>query len=463
LVETENVGGFVGVSQMQYGCRAMARKVKGTDGERLDYWLYQGKAIPMKDRKEKPPWPQPADPTPHVKLPPKPEVNVSRAVPDVDGNAEIWVRSQEAKAAAPKEPPADSTPEDLGWRVFKFTVPTYPQSVYRLRELPDGRLFGTAGAYEGNFLYDPASRKSVHMGKIQLSHYATAVLDGKIYMSGYPTSPLYVYDPSKPWTAGKEKSPGKIYRDHEPGSNPRRMEYLGKQDLAGTHKMYAAVTGADGRVYFGGKWIRNGAAGGLAWWDPEQQKAGGLWKPFSNYQITHMTTAEKNRLLVISTRRVSDSLLGKPKPKQGRLFVYDTSTHEIVREIDPVADANGAGLVVGVGEPRVIGWTENPAESKTSILYGADAVTGEVAFRKTLPVRLPVRIGSNQQEPFDFRLGPDGMVWTFMGRTLVRIDPDDATVHPVGTVGRGGPIAFSGGDVYMGGTTELRRIGGVLP
>ena len=33
-------------------------------------------------------------------------------------------------------------------------------------ELPDGRLLGTAGAYEGNFIYDPKTNKAEHLGKI---------------------------------------------------------------------------------------------------------------------------------------------------------------------------------------------------------------------------------------------------------------------------------------------------------
>jgi len=462
LVTTERVGGQLSVQQGRYGCSASASKVVGTDGQTIRYWLYKGEAIPKKDPKEKPPWPEPENPQPHVKMPPKPEVSRARGVPDVDGNAEIWVRTPEAKAAAPKEPPPDAKPEDLGWQVFKFQVPTYPLGIYRVVELPDGRIFGTAGAYEGNFIYDPATGKSQHLGKTHLSHYATAMLDGKIYMSGYPTSPLYVYDPSQPWTAGTEIEPGKTLADTDKRSNPRQLQYLGHKDLAGTHKMYAAATGADGRVYFGGRWVRDGSAGGLAWWDPKAGKAGGFWEPFSNYQIGFMTTASGGELIVISTHAVSDSLLNKPKPAQGRLFVLDTATQKIVREIDPVENARGAGLVAGVGGDRVIGWTEDPKNGKASILYGVDVRTGEVAFRKALPCPLPVSIGSNQQEAFDFRLGPDGRVWTYMAGTLVRINPADGVIQPVGKF-HPGRIAFAGRDIYLSGSSALRRVKGVVP
>ena len=462
LVTTEPVGGFVGVSQQRHGCTARATKVVGTDGKAIDYWLYHGKAIPRKGPKDKPPWQVPADSKPWVPMPPKPEVCEDNATPAADGRAELWFRTPEAKAAAPAQPPPDATPEALGWKPLRLAVPTYPMGILRLAELPDGRLLGTAGSYEGNFVFDPATGKSVHLGKIHLSHYATAIHGGKVYMSGYPSSPLYAYDPAKPWTANARGTPGRTSPpETHPDSNPRMLAHLGK--WAGTHKMYAAAVGADGRVYFGGRWVRNGSGGGLAWWDPAEEKGGGFWHVFSNYQITHMTAAEDGRLIVISTRRVRDATLGKPEPKQGKLFVYHTAEHKIVREIEPVADAKGAGLIVGVGGSRVLGWTENPTDPKTSILYGVDASAGAVAFRKVLLFPLPVGIGSNQREAFDFRLGPDGHVWTFMGGALVRIRPADATVHIVGRPKRAGRLAFSGRDIYLSGTDHLRRLPGAVP
>jgi hypothetical protein len=243
-------------------------------------------------------------------------------------------------------------------------------------------------------------------------------------------------------------------------SNPRRVAYLGKEDVAGTHKMYAAAVGADGRVYFGGRWMRKGSGGGLAWFDPKTGEVGGTWRPFSNYQIGYMTAAADGRYVVISTHGVSDTLLDKPKPDQGKLFMYDTTTRGIVRDVEPVAKARGAGLVLAVGGSRVFGWTEDPEDAKSSLLYGVDVSTGQVEFRKRLLFPLGVPIGGNQQEAFDFRLGPDGFVWTFMGGALVRLDPKDGSIRPVGRVHPGRPIAFAGNDLYLGGEAALRRVKG---
>jgi len=454
LVETATVGGYVSAGQRPDGCVGSASGIVNTGGERRDYWLYKGQAIPIEQRGEAPPWPA-REPRPSP--PPRPEVNTGLAVPDIDGWAEIWVRTAEAKAAAPADAPADAAPEQWGWRRFRFQVPLYPHSIYRLTELADGRLFGTAGAYEGNFVYEPQTGDFKHLGKIGLSHYATAVSGGKVYMSGYPSSPLYVYDPRQPWTAGTFIK-GRVIQDDQPDANPRMLLRMGEKKLAGTHKMYAAATDAEGRVVFGGAWIRDGACGGIAWYDPGTGQVDGMWQPLSNYQVTHMAAADDGRTIAISTRRVDDSVLGKPKPEQGALWFLDTTRRELTGKFEPVPLAKGTGPIVAVGGSRIVGWTENPQDAKASILYAVDVRGPTLIYRTDLPFPLPVAIGSNQQEAWDFRLGPDGHIWTFMDNVLVRIAPEDGAIRVVGRPTRPGPLAFAAGRVYLGGTTAVRRI-----
>lgn len=461
LVETEPVGGMVGVSQGRYGATGFATGIKGTDGTRQNYWLYKGKAIIREAGDNNPPWPAPDKDKPLLPQPEKPEVSRAFAVPTSDGRAQIWVRSREAAEAAKAadiEAPENAKPQDFGWNVFNYRVPTYAQTIHRCMELPDGRIFGTAGAYEGNFIFDPRTNRAEHMGKIGLSHYATTMHNGLIYMSGYPTSPLFVYDPNKPWTANTPTPKGETISERSEESNPRMIDYMGKKEYAGTHKMYGATTGADGRVYFGGTWIRDGSCGGLAWYDPETGEMDGMWEPFSNYQINYMTSADNGRIIVISTRAVRDPILGKETPEQGRLFFFDTDKQEIAGHADPVPRARCAGLVVGVGGHYVLGWNEDPQNDDASLLYLVDATSGNIVRGKKLPFKIPVRIGSNQKESFDYRLGPDGQVWTFMEGALVRINPRDLSITPVGRINPGGRLAFSGQHLYLGGKPELRRV-----
>jgi len=473
LATTERVGGFIGVHQHAHGCSASVTVGEGKP--RQDYWLLHGKLVPRADRnrKDDTPWKEPATPAPAA--PPQPELYLENATPRADGLCQLWYRPPAEKEAGESrlaKIPADKrstlNPEDFGWHRIEFTVETYSMGISRLTELPDGRLLGTAGAYEGNFVFDPSTKASEHLGKIPLSHYATCTCDGKVYMSGYPTSPVYVYDPARPWTATiggagplAESEGARMQRLEAPTSNPRFLGYL---KAAGTHKMYAAAAGADGKVYFGGRWYRNGQGGGLGWCDTKTQALGGIWEIFSNYQVNYMNTASDGRYVVISTHRVEDSVLKKPKPKQGKLFIWDTQAQKIVREIEPVMEAKGAGLVQGLGGACVLGWTENPADAKaSSILYGVQVESGEVLFRQTIPFALPVSLGGNQGEPFDFRLGPDGRLWTLVNRVLVSIDPQTLKVEVAGRLDPPGRFAFAGRDLYLTGDAALRCVRGVLP
>jgi len=456
LATTERVGGYVGVSQGRFGCTAGVTSPVGSPGKRVDYWLHEGKAVVRAHRSDPPPWPEPKDAAPLVKLPPPAEVLTAGRDADANGQAEFWTRTPEAARAAAAAPPGAASLGPLGWKRLAYRLPTYPQTIYRLRELPDGRIFGSAGSYEGCFVHDPKTGASRHLGKIALSHYATAIHAGKVYLSGYPSSPVYAYDPSRAWTAGTRISAMVAMKETDRRSNPRRLARLAK---AGTHKMFAACVGADGCVYFGGRWVRNGSGGGLGWWNPKTATAGGLWRPFSNYQINFMAAVDGGKTLVISAHRVTDTVLRKPKPDQGALLLFDVASRKVTGRIEPVARAKGPGPIAAVGAGRILGWTEDPADAKRSILYGADVRTRRVAFRKTIPFALPIGIGSNQREAWDYRLGPDGCVWTFLpGRVLVRIDPADATVRVVGKVSPPGRIAFAGEYIYLSGTTALRRV-----
>ena len=127
-------------------------------------------------------------------------------------------------------------------------------------------------------------------------------------------------------------------------------------------------------------------------------------------------------------------------------------------QFEPVPLAKGTGPIVAAGGSRVVGWTENPQDAKASILYAVDVRGPKLVYRRDLPFALPVAIGSNQQEAWDFRLGPDGQIWTFVDNVLVRIAPEDGAVTVVGRPDRPGPLAFAEGRVYLGGTTAVRRI-----
>jgi hypothetical protein len=392
-------------------------------------------------------------------------------VDPVDGRAVLWWRSPEDAERALRSSDANRkqetgreqqpTPEELGWRWIELPdVETYPLDVHRLVPLPDGRLFGTAQAYIGRFLFDPATDRGIPLGSGGPSIYALAVAGERLYWSGYPSGPIDVFDPARPWTLLQGGPPG-----HEPpeidspASNPRRVVGSLHPETR-VKKMFSAVTAADGRIYLGGAGIRDYVGGSFAWYDPCSGEHGGLWRPFSGYRIHWLTTSLDGRYVVASTRTATDELNDDARPSSARLFVWDTQEQRIVRELVPVPQAAKAGPVVEVAPGRLLGTTEDPMVETGGLLYGVDIDTGEVLFTKKLPHSLRFAWGHGTTQ-WDFGRGPDGRVYTYLGNVLVRIEPDDAEVQVLGRLKRPGRFCFLGTDLYLAGDQSVRRLRGI--
>ena len=136
-------------------------------------------------------------------------------------------------------------------------------------------------------------------------------------------------------------------------------------------------------------------------------------------------------------------------PPNGSLFVYDTEatrpSRRIVQKFSPLRDGS-AGVCVEVSPGVVLGLGLH--EGKPTA-YTADVAAGKVLKRADLPARA-VRV---------LATGPDGKVYTFVAkRKLVRIDPKTLTVETLGELEKSGRMAFIGPDLYLGGTSQLRRI-----
>ena len=443
-------GGNMSVSPMNGGARAMVQLEPGA--EKTYYWLYHGEMLPKTD--DTPPW-TPFK-SPWDLAPPRPEVYRGQVDP-VDDRAFIWWRSAEDVAKAPKPPPAHAKPEDLGWQRIELPgVETYPLAIHRLIPLPDGRLFGTAQAYSGRFLFDPATGEGIPLGNGGPSIYALAVHGDELYWSGYPSGPVDVFDPSLPWTVLKGGPPGQDPpRIDSPASNPHRMATLFNQTRV--KKMFSAALGADGRIYFGGAGIRDYAGGSLGWLDPASGEHDGLWRPFSGYRIYWLTPALDGRYIVASTRTATDELNDDVRPDSAKLFVWDTQTMQIAREIVPVPNAPKAGPLVEVSPGLCLGTTEDPDVEGGGILYGVDIRSGEVLFTRKLPDTLRFA-WTGGTDHWDYIRGPDGRVYTYLGDVLVRIHPDDTRVEVLGRLSPPGRMCFAGDDLYLAGDLPIRRI-----
>ena len=424
-----------------------------------NYWLHHGQATPVAEDLDPekstftPPWPKVE--SPWDKYPPRPEVYQGQLDPDANGRAYLWYRQEGVKPAGSQ--PADS-PESKGWnKIVLENVETYPLPIHRLLALPDGRVFGTAPGYQGRFIFDPRTNKATLLGRGGASIYTLIAYDGKIYWSGYSSAPIEVLDVEKPWTLSVPLPPGQ--KETGP-SNPRHVGSVFQPTRV--KKVFAVVAGADGKLYFGGVGQRDYTGGGLGWYDPKSGATGGMWEPFSGHGIHWMEPALDGKLIVISTRTAMDERKGNERPDLAKVFVYDVAAGKIVREIVPVKGATKlgkSGPLVEVAPGRVMGLTEDPDVPDGGILYGLDVQTGEVLFNKKLPA-CPKFQWSEGTDRYDYIKGPDGKVYTFLGEVLVRIDPADGRVTPIGKAAPA-QMVFQGRDLYLSGSQHLRRVSDV--
>ena len=352
-------------------------------------------------------------------------------------------------------------PDGKSWDLLQI----YFKELNPLSVLPDGRLYGTGDDYAGTFIFDPQTAQSTYCGpRTGLAPYTTIVSGGKLYSSGYAGGPLFVYDPAQAWVLDKggpatQPPPG----EGSLASNPRR---IGEFRATRVAIMHGSAMGADGRIYFGGFGERNYTGGGLGWHDPETNQIDGFWSPLSGYQVHWIVPAQEGRLIVLSTVTAPDEQNQHRQPGEAKLFVYDVNERKIVRDLVPVPEARATGLLAEVASGRLLGLTVDTVTSGrrgAGLLYGVDAVSGELLFRKTLPWRVSVddywpHWVDPSYEYLSLTRGPDGFFWTYLRDVLVRIDPRDASVHVVGKVDPVGHPTFAGNDLYLSGSTQLRRI-----
>ncbi len=424
------------------------------------YWLYHGKAIPKGTAgwamDDSCPWPEQVRASaPVLTRPAAPEIHVGQLYPDENDRAVLWWR--------PGTPNRDGSKP--AWRRFVLEgVGQHPLAIHRLHELPDGRLFGSGHGSKGRFLFDPRLQQVTHLGNGGASLYAISNRGDRLFFSGYAGGPIFEFDPNRPWNVEKGGPPGSRVITNSspeissPQANPRKVhaDPDAVLNLTRVKKMLSATTAADGRVYFGGKGQRDYEGGGLAWYDPESGQVGGMWEPFVEQEIGWLTTAVKDRYVIIGT-------------DGGNVFIYDTDTQRLLSDntFKPVPGSDKSGPLLEVAPGRMLGVTWQGSDQYRGVLYGVEVPSGKVFFRKQIPWGVPFawREGTGQ---WDFKKGPDGFIWATLengkGRTaLVRIDPRDANVQVLGRITPSGKMAFAGRDLYLSGTEQLRRLPNIVP
>jgi hypothetical protein len=354
------------------------------------------------------------------------------------------------------------------WKKTEFEAPASPERLFRIKTMPDGRIFGSTYDLRVCFVYDPATGKSRTLGPLSSGYnvYDFAFHGGKTYLIGYAGAILFEYDPTRPWGRGRTDPahPPTPWPHRDPTDNPRAV---GGIQMKHGHQL---LVGADGCIYMKGYPTREDVGGGLAYYDPATQTNTILREPFRVLAITGIAPVRDGRLIAIGTRVDPDPLNRTPAPPAAKIFLFDTQQKKLVAAAVPFPDRKDTGQLVEGRPGMLLGVIPDTQQNKT-LVYWFDTerhcVTGQATLDGVLSGPQP---------------GLDGALWAFHGGKpagpgkpsggladdhLVRIDPGRRTIEPRWKLKRCRFI-FSGRDLYFirdpagEESAHLFRVKGVL-
>ena len=365
LMTRDDPDNWLGVGEGWAGVRAIYTTGRGQkDKEKHEfYWCADGNLYPCTS-----PWKDDGKPLPFtprkVKAPTypvtgAPELDLSDLNPDSTGTCRIYWRPEGSKGT---------------WNETRFKVKHLsPVEIESLVALPDGTLLGNGKQYHGFFRYDPKTRVNQVFGRYGVSRGPRLVHDGLVYISGYPVSNFSVYDPAKPWTAGKlpeaAKSAGDAARIPA-GEAPKTPPVDLNPKFLGNFYAYTATEysiflepGKNGRIYFVGRRERNGVGGGIGYYDLAAKAFGGHHEGLNFLEPRGLVVADALQRVVYSGAVGKDPAATTPPPTEAQLVLYDMDLKEVERvtvkpglkhtgRICMVKGTEASPQIVGVGPPE---------------------------------------------------------------------------------------------------------------
>lgn len=294
----------------------------------------------------------------------RPELDLSRVTPDANGVGYVrWRLSR-----------------TLPWRDVTFRVRnTSPIPIESLTPLPDGTILGNARQYHGFFQFDPKTRSFRSFGKFEVSGGPRTLFNGRVYISGYPNSALYAFDPTRPWSR----------------ANPVRLGAFS----AGAHYPYFLVPSANGRLYYAGRRERTGVGSAVGYYDTQRQTFAGHHDRLEELDPQGMVVLDDLNRVVLSGRLNGTA-------SRETLIVYDRDLRELERLVVRPG-LRSSGLLFATKRPGVV----LGISALDGVIYRYDVIKHAVVDWRAMTAP----IGPSAAKA-------DGTIWVTIGSTLVRID-----------------------------------------
>jgi hypothetical protein len=273
----------------------------------------------------------------------------------------------------------------------KVEIPPEPTPIHYIKRGPDERIYVGGYLSGGLAIFDPETDKSQQFGYLPQTEGSTT-LGKRVYIGGYPQARLYRFETDKPW--GND-NPHLIDSLHRVGQD-RPFAALGVESL--------------NKVFFGHVPDYGTLGGALAVVDGATDAVEVHRNVIADQSIVSLT--EYNGMIVGGTS-IHGGLGIEPTATEAKLFIWDPAAKKVVFETVPV---KGAKLVTGllVVNQQIFGFADET-------LFVFDPAKREVVTTKKL---LKLREERSKWRSVYLEMHPSGMIYgTAYDHALFRLDP----------------------------------------
>lgn len=326
------------------------------------------------------------------------------------------------------------------WKTVTISgIPTVPVSIACLAPDVDGNLIGASKFYGPIFKFDTNLCETNILGPSPLNVYAMHVTEKYILFGGYPSSV-------------------KVYKRNFPYSDPRNPATIKKSGngwlvFHGPGKWSDFIlTGKNKKVYIFGRNGRHHNGGGLLVYNPENDKAELLRKPFELHAYRSACFISNGEQIAVSARPL---IINGKKTAKPLIMLYDMNKNKIIDSftLGFKEKVNNYGRIISDNNKIIAGiivYSKKDRNGKT--LPGAIIYTANTETKKLLSERFMTGkffTGFSKYDHPGMTVGPDGCGWFFLNDSLVRFYIDGSIETVRKNMPFKGSIIFQGKVMYI--------------
>ncbi|SDD65242.1 hypothetical protein SAMN02799630_04533 [Paenibacillus sp. UNCCL117] len=316
---------------------------------------------------------------------------------------------------------------------YRLPIEEQPIEIQSLETGPDGLLY-IGGYHRGLAIYHPDENRVVKLIETFPQTEAIGFCMGQVYMGTYTKAKMYRYDPVHPVDFGMHK-----------GANP---EWIG--DIGHNQDRPFTLASGDGKLFAGTIPDYGQRGGALAEFHPLAR----TWKIYPDVVEDHsiIGLAYKDGLLFGGTS-LWGGLGSEPADGPAKLFIWDVAKGRKIAEFVP--DIPELDM-----PPRMIGELSiGPEGNLWGVIDGTLFVMNPAACKLIKSkVIIPSAYRYSKWRPIFLRWGPDGLLYTTLGRKLIVVHPETLVFVELSDMIVGNMTLDRKGRIYVAQGAELVAI-----